>query len=230
MVVFAAALLGSASAQSAILFQQTLSPTNGSATFSGTLASVSGYRDHRTYISVGSGILSEVDWRIAAQFVRYWWELIDEDEFGNQEIILNGNTYPYDPSCDLRLDATSCQHVNLDGGLQNNAARLLYRAPTSYNNCIPFNGVFDVVCATLHYVDPPQFQIRVAGTSPITLTISDSHIAGAVPEPASWAMLIAGFGLVGAALRRKASVRVTPPDDDASRCKFGSGPILIAGR
>jgi hypothetical protein len=26
---------------------------------------------------------------------------------------------------------------------------------------------------------------------------------GAVPEPASWAMLIAGFGLVGAAQRRR---------------------------
>jgi hypothetical protein len=26
---------------------------------------------------------------------------------------------------------------------------------------------------------------------------------GAVPEPASWAMLIAGFGLTGAAMRRR---------------------------
>ncbi len=30
-----------------------------------------------------------------------------------------------------------------------------------------------------------------------------SIITGAVPEPASWAMLIAGFGLVGAAMRRR---------------------------
>jgi hypothetical protein len=29
---------------------------------------------------------------------------------------------------------------------------------------------------------------------------------GAVPEPASWAMLIAGFGLVGAAQRRRKAV------------------------
>ena len=28
-------------------------------------------------------------------------------------------------------------------------------------------------------------------------------ISGAVPEPASWAMLIAGFGLVGVAARRR---------------------------
>lgn len=32
---------------------------------------------------------------------------------------------------------------------------------------------------------------------------------GAVPEPASWAMLIAGFGLTGAAMRRRRSATVT---------------------
>jgi hypothetical protein len=33
--------------------------------------------------------------------------------------------------------------------------------------------------------------------------------AAAVPEPASWAMLIAGFGLTGAAMRRRARVAAT---------------------
>ncbi len=34
---------------------------------------------------------------------------------------------------------------------------------------------------------------------------SVSAVAGAVPEPATWAMMIAGFGLVGAAMRRRAA-------------------------
>jgi hypothetical protein len=34
-------------------------------------------------------------------------------------------------------------------------------------------------------------------------------VMNAVPEPASWAMLITGFGLVGGAMRRRQSVRVT---------------------
>jgi hypothetical protein len=38
-------------------------------------------------------------------------------------------------------------------------------------------------------------------------TLSYATVAGAVPEPASWALMIAGFGLVGAAMRRR-SVRV----------------------
>jgi PEP-CTERM motif len=34
-------------------------------------------------------------------------------------------------------------------------------------------------------------------------------VATSVPEPAAWALMIAGFGLVGAAARRRQSVRVT---------------------
>lgn len=37
------------------------------------------------------------------------------------------------------------------------------------------------------------------------LRITTANMWGAVPEPASWAMMIAGFGLVGAALRRRAA-------------------------
>lgn len=39
-----------------------------------------------------------------------------------------------------------------------------------------------------------DFNFRVTGTTPV---------AAAVPEPASWALMIGGFGLVGAAIRRR---------------------------
>jgi hypothetical protein len=38
----------------------------------------------------------------------------------------------------------------------------------------------------------------------------DSIAAGAVPEPSSWALLIAGFGLTGAAVRRQRRLAVSP--------------------
>jgi hypothetical protein len=41
------------------------------------------------------------------------------------------------------------------------------------------------------------------GLDNISFTISDLPAGPSVPEPASWAMLIAGFGLVGAAMRRR---------------------------
>ena len=31
-----------------------------------------------------------------------------------------------------------------------------------------------------------------------------ASVAGTVPEPASWALMVSGFGLVGASLRRRA--------------------------
>ena len=34
-------------------------------------------------------------------------------------------------------------------------------------------------------------------------------VGGGVPEPASWALMIAGFGLVGSAMRRRARIQVT---------------------
>ena len=49
---------------------------------------------------------------------------------------------------------------------------------------------------------------KFGGFSSGTLTIS--AIAAAVPEPATWAMMIAGFGMVGGALRhRRGNVRVS---------------------
>jgi PEP-CTERM motif len=41
------------------------------------------------------------------------------------------------------------------------------------------------------------------------LVTSMTAVQGAVPEPASWALMLGGFGLIGAAMRRRQSVRVT---------------------
>jgi hypothetical protein len=43
---------------------------------------------------------------------------------------------------------------------------------------------------------------------PARLTISEAG-GGVIPEPAAWAMMIAGFGLVGAGLRRRRETAVT---------------------
>jgi len=52
----------------------------------------------------------------------------------------------------------------------------------------------------------PNYAFQVPGTYYDTTGPSNSiTVTAAVPEPASWAMLIAGFGLVGAAMRRRAA-------------------------
>lgn len=59
---------------------------------------------------------------------------------------------------------------------------------------------------TLHNQDGPA-AFQVAG---LTVTAEASPVVGGVPEPASWALLVAGFGMVGVSLRRrKASLVVS---------------------
>jgi hypothetical protein len=51
-----------------------------------------------------------------------------------------------------------------------------------------------------------QFDFSGPFVSSFAATLAPTN---AVPEPASWAMMIAGFGVAGAAMRRKAKVRTT---------------------
>jgi hypothetical protein len=48
--------------------------------------------------------------------------------------------------------------------------------------------------------------IRITDVTGINFSAS---VAGAVPEPATWAMMIGGFGMVGGAMRRRRSVKVS---------------------
>jgi hypothetical protein len=47
---------------------------------------------------------------------------------------------------------------------------------------------------------------NAAGNTGSAFTIGGALVANAVPEPASWALMITGFGLTGGALRRRAVV------------------------
>lgn len=49
-----------------------------------------------------------------------------------------------------------------------------------------------------------QLGLSGSGDTEYTLRISGRITPDPVPEPAAWALLIAGFGITGAALRRRA--------------------------
>jgi len=59
----------------------------------------------------------------------------------------------------------------------------------------------NISCADIYEGGYGFLDFQYSGADPdVTLTVTGG---GAVPEPASWAMLITGFALIGAALRRR---------------------------
>lgn len=71
--------------------------------------------------------------------------------------------------------------------------------PAGFDTCD--TPVLDNVCRS-HWTIFNDFRFSVAAHKPVIYTLSFSN-PGAVPEPAAWAMLIAGFGATGATLRRR---------------------------
>lgn len=97
-------------------------------------------------------------------------------------------------------------------------------------NPAPFSGVFGWAAGTS--TDVPGVPFNVANFTPINYAGGNAYrginpylggnptyvphvdlgfrtYVNSVPEPATWAMMIVGFGLVGGAMRRRHSVRVT---------------------
>ena len=79
--------------------------------------------------------------------------------------------------------------------------------PSLYNEALYIPGNGGNIAPNAPVFSLGTFQLRSPNTnSPFNyqVVISDA-LAAAVPEPASWAMMIGGFGLVGAGLRRRAT-------------------------
>ena len=73
--------------------------------------------------------------------------------------------------------------------------------PVTTTNGVSYGEIFYYTYDTLSGAQVYQFDAYLDGD--VTYSVSDSlPETGAVPEPASWALMIAGFGLVGATQRR----------------------------
>lgn len=99
---------------------------------------------------------------------------------------LSGNAFQA-TATDIVFDYTAIGHMQWDNGA---STALCFDTPAAQFSC---SGV------------PPSEVVVVAGSTTIVERAGRFVLgtSGAVPEPASWAMMIAGFGLVGAAARRR---------------------------
>lgn len=82
----------------------------------------------------------------------------------------------------------------------------LVRAPKAFDFCAR-PGPDGEVCAAVVQIFGNGTFLTVNSTAPITAFFSES----AVPEPATWLTLILGFGLTGAAIRRRRLMDLSAP-------------------
>lgn len=128
------------------------------------------------------------------------------NEYGGYDVF----DYYYADGCNPAACVAPIDEPRYVSGLRyvtfvDNVARFSVYVPRSYFKCDrvpPLPGKSGVCGMTYH--DPDIFLDYLDGTAGEVVLLA----SGTVPEPASWAMLIAGFGVVGAAMRRRRSVVV----------------------
>lgn len=80
---------------------------------------------------------------------------------------------------------------------------MLYGPPLPYDNCNPALSIprnYGRQCSSWQGISSIRYDALVGDGATVTL---DYLGGGTVPEPEAWALLIAGFALTGAALRRR---------------------------
>jgi hypothetical protein len=102
--------------------------------------------------------------------------------------VANGNTFSFDPSAAIFGDATNAA---APGGYQNSEKITFGFLGQNYNP-----NLDDTFHITLTLSNVPD-----AGTISVSNTVQVG--AGAVPEPATWAMMLVGFGGLGVAMRSR---------------------------
>jgi hypothetical protein len=153
-------------------------------------------------LDIKSGVIAE------AEVTSRWFFSFDEYTSGNPRLNI-GNDYSGSEACSFNGGGPDgCFATDADGfsrsrfltGLSVGQQALsfsLFR-PADFDHCTDTsvgrcNSFWDVNA---------DYGFKIAAQRPVSYTLTFSD-AGAVPEPASWAMMIAGFGLIGGILRKK---------------------------
>ncbi|TRW14275.1 PEPxxWA-CTERM sorting domain-containing protein [Glacieibacterium frigidum] len=200
----AAALTLAGPARGAVIHTETVGAFGGEANALNALYEPYVLQAGTTWITVDQGQLTSGNWTINGQLAKLWWdEFGSTDEEGNYVPVLTGNEYSYSPSCNSTLANPVCGTTPLRTTLSGNVLRIDFAPPPDFYNCTP-TFVVAGDCAesySFFYVDFDLFATGVGDEASFTF-----YDANPVPEPATWALLIAGFGITGTAMRRRRTV------------------------
>lgn len=216
---FAALTLLAAPATAAIVLDQDnlMTVTPGFGQYSGLIGQAADLRQAQTVTAGVTGILSRVDLQVrrgplAGPLILEIVSLPLPTAAGSG-VVVGGVTTAFDGQT-VSVDVSSL-HFAVTAG---SSFALLLRAQ-SISPADRFGWLFgeqDVDGATVYTRDyaagvnnifnldnPPLYNVGAWGESGLDRGFATYVETGAVPEPASWALMIAGFGMTGAALRRR---------------------------
>ena len=118
-----------------------------------------------------------------------YYVIYGNDRYGNPVDLGNGKGFSGNTQCSTR----SC-YIDYEASGED-----------VFKNTSPFLGSDALIVDSLSYVDP-NFCCDDWGGSGTELRGTVTYLLGPVPEPATWTMLVGGFGIAGTALRRRHKV------------------------
>jgi hypothetical protein len=202
MTVFRSAVLAAAfvatAAPASVIYEQTIDPGEG---MTSATIYVSLYPYGEIWVRSSAGPLLGGWMGVNGLKRALWWEP-SYDEDGNETPRLTGNEYLYDPGCGVDTALPVCNASGVVGlQLHANLLKSMFAPPPSFDFCVPFPGYY-IDCHVSYDFYAANFEVTSAtpASRPVTFTFYDSQ---PVPEPAGWALLIAGFALTGAVLRQR---------------------------
>lgn len=127
----------------------------------------------------------------------------DTGFYGNSVNGAFDDTYYITLTNAYKLSITLTNTVNVGGPITFDLRELLNSVPTA------LGSIAGGAVANNFNVGPGVYALHFTGSSSARASYSGTIDIAAVPEPASWAMMIAGIGAVGIAMRRRSqTVRV----------------------
>lgn len=205
-----AAILATTSVHAATIYTGTIPQVDGNNYFASNLPETYLFGPGVTKVTfdIDTGIIEKFH---VALIWKYNYSIFDPSlspgiDFGNESTGGDGCSYGFAPSgCEGTYSGTPARFVSNFSGSSNHIEYLV-TVPQGYDNCNPSN--YGQVCAehwNVYHIPDAIDGILVAD-KPVSYTLRFDNLS-AVPEPANWAMMIVGFGAVGAALRRSRTRR-----------------------